>query len=62
MRRSAGSRPCARVVAGLPFTILVVVHIVHQNGPENISDLQVQSQIWALNRDFANAPADRRRR
>lgn len=38
------------------YVIPVVVHIVHQGGAENISDLQVQSQIFALNRDFANAP------
>jgi hypothetical protein len=29
--------------------IPVVVHVVHQNGPENISDMQVISQINALN-------------
>jgi len=37
--------------------IPIVVHIVHQNGPENISDNQVKSQVWALNRDFANSTA-----
>ena len=38
------------------YVIPVVVHIVHQGGAENISDQQVQSQLWALNRDFANQP------
>lgn len=52
-----GLAPSRSSLAGPSFVIPVVVHIVHQNGPENISDLQVQSQIWALNRDFANTPA-----
>lgn len=37
-----------RAVARIP----VVVHVVWQNEFQNISDLQVQSQIDALNRDF----------
>ena len=41
-------------VAPPTYVIPVVVHIVHQGGAENISDLQVKSQIYALNRDFAN--------
>jgi hypothetical protein len=49
-----GITPSA-TAAGPSFTIPIVVHIVHQNGPENISDNQVLSQIWALNRDFANS-------
>lgn len=32
--------------------IPVVVHIIHNGGAENISDLQVQGQIDALNEDF----------
>lgn len=50
-------RPNA-TTSGLNYVIPVAVHIVHQNGPENISDAQVQSQIWALNRDFANTPGN----
>lgn len=34
------------------FRIPVVVHIVHMNGPENISDAQVRSQIRVLNEDY----------
>ncbi|MGD1848386.1 MAG: PKD domain-containing protein [Salibacteraceae bacterium] len=34
------------------FLIPVVVYVVHNNGPENISDQQVQSQIIALNDVF----------
>ena len=36
------------------FTIPVVVHIIHQNGSENISDAQVQSAIQHLNDAFAH--------
>jgi PKD repeat protein len=39
--------------SGMPFTIPVVVHIVHQNGAENISDAQVQQAIQNLNDAFA---------
>lgn len=36
------------------FTIPVVVHIIHQNGSENISDAQAQSAIQHLNDAFAH--------
>lgn len=39
------------------YRIPVAVHIVHDFGPENISDNQVKSQISALNRDFNSAAA-----
>ena len=39
--------------AGVIF-IDVVVHVVHNNGIENISDAQIQSQIDALNRAYRN--------
>lgn len=42
--------------AAITYVIPVAVHIVHQGGPENISDNQVLSQIYALNRDCANTP------
>ena len=45
-------------LSGPSYVIPVAVHIIHQNGPENISDAQVQSQLWALNRDFANTPGN----
>ena len=35
-------------------TIPVVVHVIHQNGPENISDAQVFDAIQHLNDAFAN--------
>lgn len=33
-------------------TIPVVVHVIHNGGTENISDLQIQSQLDVLNEDF----------
>lgn len=38
--------------AGTPYVIPVVVHIIHNNGPENISDQQVYDAIRVLNEDF----------
>jgi len=49
--------PGGAVVLGDPVTPMVlpvVVHIVHENGPENISDLLVQTAIQHLNEAFAN--------
>lgn len=40
------------------FMIPVVFHILHQNGPENISDAQVHDQIRILNRDYQKKNAD----
>ncbi len=37
-------------------TIPVVVHIIHQSGPENISDAQVQTAIANMNTKFAASP------
>lgn len=46
--------------APLPEVIVipVVVHIVYQNGEQNISNEQVKSQIAVLNRDFRKKNAD----
>ncbi|HEY0977535.1 MAG TPA: zinc-dependent metalloprotease [Flavobacteriales bacterium] len=38
--------------------IPVVVHVIHQGGPENISDAQVHSQIAVLNADYRRLNAD----
>ncbi|MCC3774851.1 zinc metalloprotease [Streptomyces sp. UNOB3_S3] len=38
--------------------IEVVVHVVHQNGAQNIDDAQIASQIEALNRDYRKTNAD----
>jgi hypothetical protein len=47
---------------GAPVVLPVVVHIIHNNGAENISDLQVQTAIQHLNEAYANTgyydPAD----
>ena len=37
-----------------PQVIPVVVHVIHQNGPENLSDLQIQNTIVALKEMMAN--------
>lgn len=42
-----------------PVTIQVVVHVVYYLAVENISDLQVQSQIEVLSRDFGATNPDR---
>jgi hypothetical protein len=39
--------------------IPVVVHVVHRNATENISDAQIQSQIEVLNADFRATNPDR---
>lgn len=40
------------------ITIPVVFHILHLNGPENISDAQIHDQIRILNRDYQKMNAD----
>lgn len=41
---------------GSIYKIPVVVHVVHNNGVENISDAQIQSQIDVLNEDYRKIP------
>src|SRR3989337_865724 len=41
-----------------PVTIPVVVHVVWHDELENVSDAQIQSQIDALNADFATVHRD----
>jgi len=38
-----------------PYTLPVVVHIIHENGAENIPDAQIQQAIDWLNESFANS-------
>lgn len=40
------------------YIIPVVFHIIHENGPENISDEQIQDAISILTRDFRKQNAD----
>ncbi|MEM9918230.1 MAG: M43 family zinc metalloprotease [Bacteroidota bacterium] len=42
------------IVPRASYTIPVVVHVVHQNGLENISDARVEESIRLLNDAFAN--------
>lgn len=41
-----------------PYIIPIVFHIIHQGGPENISDAQVIDQVRILNRDYNKQNAD----
>ena len=49
MRRSAGDRQL------FPYTLPVVVHIIHDNGAENIPDAMVLQGLQHLNEAFANS-------
>ncbi|HEX8515337.1 MAG TPA: M43 family zinc metalloprotease [Bacteroidia bacterium] len=40
------------------YKIPVVFHIIHQNGPENISDAQIHDQMRILNEDFRKMNSD----
>ncbi|MFM2135543.1 MAG: hypothetical protein RL021_943, partial [Bacteroidota bacterium] len=51
-------RGSAQRQAEMIYTIPVVVHVVWRNVGQNISDQQIQSQIDALNEDFARLNAD----
>jgi hypothetical protein len=53
MARSQSSR-----TSNVVYTIPVVVHVVWRTTAQNISDAQIQSQIDALNEDFARTNAD----
>lgn len=44
--------------SGTVYTIPVVFHILHNNGPENISDEQIQDALNILNRDFRKLNPD----
>lgn len=41
-----------------PYIIPIVFHIIHQGGPENISDAQVIDQVRILNDDYNKRNAD----
>jgi PKD repeat protein len=42
----------------ITFTIPVVFHIIHLNGPENISDAQIYDQMRIINEDYQKRNAD----
>src|SRR5690606_24292786 len=48
----------AKLIPGSTYVIPVVFHILHLNGPENISDDQVKDALRILNRDFAKQNPD----
>ncbi|WP_346881347.1 M43 family zinc metalloprotease [uncultured Algibacter sp.] len=45
-------------ISGQIITIPVVVHVLHRNARENISEAQIQSQIDVLNEDFRRTNPD----
>lgn len=52
----------SRLAPGDPFRIIpVVFHVMHNYGPENISDAQVADCIRIMNLDYANRAADTNR-
>ena len=40
------------------YIIPIVFHVIHINGPENISDLQIQQQVVKMNTDWRKRNAD----
>lgn len=44
--------------ARMPFVIPVVFHVIHDNGPENVSDAQLEDAIRVLNNDFNKLNSD----
>ncbi|MFM7813449.1 MAG: hypothetical protein ACKO66_02915, partial [Flavobacteriales bacterium] len=40
------------------LVIPVVFHVLHMNGPENITDAQILDQMFVLNRDYNKLNAD----
>jgi PKD repeat protein len=55
-KKIASKNPAGKnsALTGIIYTIPVVVHIVHNGGPENISDAQVQTAIANFNDAFRN--------
>lgn len=45
----------ANLRGGAPLTVPVVFHVIHQNGPENVSDSVLHAEILALNQYFSNS-------
>lgn len=53
-KESSGSKE----MMGTVYVIPVVFHVIHQNGPENISDAQVYDAVRILNNDYRKLNAD----
>ena len=52
------SQDLSSKAAGVVYTIPVVFHILHLNGPENISNDQVHNAMEILNQDFSKTNPD----
>jgi hypothetical protein len=52
-RKMMDFQPQKNSVLTASYTIPIVFHILHQNGPENISDDQVRDGLRILNEDFS---------
>jgi hypothetical protein len=50
-------RLASREPAGTVYTIPVVFHVIHQNGPENIPEIAIRNTLNLLNDAFANRNA-----
>ena len=61
LRTQQRSRGLFRLAQEEVYTIPVVVHIIHSNGLENISDEQVYSQMRVLNEDYRRQNPDQDR-
>src|SRR5688572_33306140 len=48
----------AKLIPNSTYVIPIVFHILHLDGPENISDEQVKDAVRILNRDFAKKNPD----
>ena len=45
-------------ITSVTYVVPIVFHILHLNGPENISDAQVEDAVRILNRDYAKRNPD----
>jgi len=49
------NNPSTGLPGGVPYRIPTVVHVIHQNGPENIDDAQIIDAITQANEQFAGS-------
>ncbi len=52
VRANSEKRIYSNLKSGVLYVIPVVFHILHNNGPENISDAQVRDQLRIMNQEF----------
>lgn len=58
MQLNAETRNYVETKSGVVYTIPIVFHVIHNNGPENISYEQILDAVAILNRDFRKLNAD----